>query len=130
VTEAVIFPNIEKLLVAYLAPLLAPVRVVTTVPATRPETFVLLTRVGGPRRDRITERPMVVFEAWAKTEGAAGDLGALVSAHVYALEQTDHPLGYVSAVNEVGGLQRFPDPESGTPRYQFTAQLQTRGVPL
>lgn len=129
-TDAVIFPNVEKLLVAYLGPLLAPVRVVTKVPATRPETFVLLTRVGGPRRDRVTDKPMVVFEAWAKTEGDAGDLGARVAAHVYALEQTEHPLGYVRAVSEIGGLQRFPDPESGTPRYQFTAQLQTKGVPL
>lgn len=129
-TDAVIFPDIEALLVAHLKPLVAPAPVVTRVPATRPAVFLKLTRVGGPRRDLITDRPMVVFEAWATDRAAASDLGRRAEAYVFALAQTEHPLGYVRAVGEVGGLQWFPDPESGTPRFQFTAQLDTRGVPL
>jgi hypothetical protein len=49
---------------------------------------------------------------------------------VFALDQSEHAEGWVRKVAEVGGLQAFPDPLSGTPRYQFTAQFQTRGVPL
>lgn len=128
-TEAVVFPFIEKLLIAALKPNFA-VPFSTRIPATRPESFVRLVRVGGPRRDLITDRPMVVFEAWAKTEDEAGELGLLLQARVFALAQTDHPLGYVRAVTEVGGLQSFPDPVSNSPRYQFTVQLDTRGVPL
>lgn len=128
-TQAVIFPNIEKLLIAALKPLFS-VPFSTEVPATRPPSFVRLTRVGGPRRDVVTEQPMVVFEAWALTALAAGDLGRELQAHVFALAQTDHPTGYVRSVHEVGGLQSFPDPVSSSPRYQFTVQLQTRGVPL
>jgi hypothetical protein len=91
---------------------------------------VLLKRVGGTRRDRITDQPMVVFEAWAPDIGAAAELGANLQARVHALAQTEHPLGWVRAVREIGGLQSFPDPISKTPRFQFTAQLDTRGVPL
>ncbi|WP_051432594.1 hypothetical protein [Promicromonospora kroppenstedtii] len=129
-TDAVIFPDVEALLLAYLKPLVAPVKVVTKVPAARPASFVKLVRVGGPRRDRVTDRPMVVFQAWGPDSVAASELARRVHAHVYALAQTSTPQGYVSAVNEVGGLQYFPDPESGQDCYQFTAQLQTRGVPL
>ncbi len=47
-TDAVIFPDVEALLLAYLKPLVAPVKVVTKVPAARPASFVKLVRVGGP----------------------------------------------------------------------------------
>lgn len=128
-TEAIVFPVVEKLLVAYLAPL-AGVPVTVRVPNPRPASFVKLVRVGGTRRDRITDEPMVVFQCWADTESNAAKLGARIQAHVFALEQTGTPDGYVRSVHEIGGLQYFPDPESGQPTYQFTAQLQTRGVPL
>lgn len=128
--EAVIFPDIEALLIGYLGTRVAPVTVSTRVPATRPASFVKVARVGGPRRDQVTDRPMVVFQAWGPDSVAASTLARTVHAHVYALAQTDTPQGYVSAVREVGGLQYFPDPESGADCYQFTAQLQTRGVPL
>lgn len=128
-SEAIIFPDIEALLVRYL-PSLVGVPVVTKVPAHRPASFVRVKRVGGSRRDRITDQPLVVVEAWAATETDAALLGASAQAYVYALEQTAVDGDYVRAVREAGGLQSFPDPVSETPRYQFTAQLDTRGVAL
>lgn len=128
--EAIIFPNIEKLLGNYLRPLAGGVSVVTKVPTQRPVSFVKLTRVGGPRRDLVTDSPMVVVECWAGTDYEAGELGRLIQAHAFALYQTETPDGYVRAVREVAGLQSFPDPLSGSPRYQFTVQYDTRGVPV
>jgi hypothetical protein len=129
-SEAIRFPVIEKLLIAALKPDFPGLRFVTEVPSTLPASFVLLKRVGGTRRDRITDQPMVVFEAWAPDIGSAAELGAELQARVYALAQTAHPLGWVRAVREIGGLQSFPDPISKTPRYQFTAMFDTRGVSL
>lgn len=128
-TEAIIFPDVEALLVSALPPLIgAPVA--TKVPAERPPLFVRVTRAGGTRRDIVTDLPMVVIECWAATEGVASDLARVTRAHVFALAQTSVGSDFVRAVSEVGGLQRFPDPVSGAPRYQFTVQIQTRGVPL
>jgi hypothetical protein len=129
VTEAVVFPVIESLVVAYLKTHISE-PVAASVPSPRPATFVKVERVGGPRRDRVTDEPMVVVQCWAPSKAEAANLGARVQAYVYALEQTSTPHGYVRAVREVAGLQSFPDPVSGTPCYQFTAQLQTKGVPL
>jgi hypothetical protein len=130
-TEVVVFPFVEKLLRAALLPLVGGVAISTRVPKERPSApFVRLTRVGGPRRDRVTDQPMVVVEVWGPDEVSVGELAERVRAHVFALEQTQTAHGWVRTVREVGGLQSFPDPVTGSPRYQFTVQLDTRGAPL
>lgn len=128
-SEPIVFPDVEALLVRVL-PSLVGVSVSTKVPHPRPDSFVRVKRVGGGRRDLVTDEPIVVVECWAADEVAASYLGRTTHAHVYALAQTSHDGDYVRAVREVGGLQSFPDPLSKTPRYQFTVQMQTRGVPL
>lgn len=125
----VAFPDVEAFLVRVLRDVL-DVPVSTRVPADRPPAFVRLVRVGGTRRDVVTDLPMVTFECWALSETRAADLGREVRARVHALAQTEDAGDYVRAVSEVGGLQAFPDPTSKTPRYVFTVQIQTRGVPL
>lgn len=133
VNEVILFPNAEALLIAALQPKFTE-QVRTTVPKGyqpgRSPAFIKLSRVGGPRRDIVTDRPMVVFQAWAGTEYEAGELGRLLSAHVYALEGTAHPLGWIGGISEVGGLQSYPDQVSGSPCYQFTTQLNLRGVAI
>lgn len=128
-SEPVVFPDVEALLVRALPDPLG-VAVSTRVPNPRPDSFVRVSRVGGTRRDYVTDEPIVVVECWAADEVAASYLGRTAHAHVFALAQTDVDGDYVRAVREVGGLQSFPDPLSKSPRYQFTVQLQTRGVPL
>jgi hypothetical protein len=128
-TEAIVFPDAEALLVTALSPLVG-VPVATRVPNPRPASFVRVKRVGGTIRDVVTDEPLVVVECWAETEIAASDLGRVVRARVFALAQTSVGVDFVRAVREVGGLQAFPDPVSESPRYQFTVQIQTKGVPL
>lgn len=130
-TEAVLFPDAEVLLVAYLSEALPGVPVSTKIPNPRPDVpFLRVLRVGGTRRDLVTDQPMVVVEAWAGDDGPASDLARLAQAYVFALAQTDRPQGYVRAVREVGGIADNPDPVSESPRFTFTVQIDTRGVPL
>lgn len=128
-TEPVVFPDVEALLVRVL-PGRVNVPVSTKVPTTRPAAFVVVTRVGGTRRDLVTDQSLVVVECWADVETVASDLGQLTRAHVYGLAQSDVDGDYVRSVREIGGLQRFPDPISESPRYQFTVQIDTKGVAL
>lgn len=128
-SEPIVFPDVEGLLVRYL-PDLVGVDVSTRVPNPRPASFVRVKRVGGTSPNRITDAALVVVECWASDEVEASYLGRLTRAHVFALAQTSHDGDYVRRVREVGGLQAFPDPVSETPRYQFTVQIDTRGVPL
>ena len=123
-TEVIVFPSVQATLVAALKAVLT-VPVSTKVPAQRPASFVRLVRVGGSRPNLVTDRSIVTFECWAADEPAAERLGALTSAHVYALAPDT-----VRRVKEAAGLQSFPDPLSETPRYQFTLQIDTRGAAL
>lgn len=126
-TEAIAFPDAETLLVNYLEPLLG-VPVSTKIRGTYP--FVRVNRVGGPRSNLVTDRPMVTFEAWAASTVDASDLARRARAYVGALAQSDVGGEWVRRVNEVVGLQDNPDPETETPRYTFTVQLDVRGTPL
>lgn len=127
--EAIAFPDVEALLVRVLGPLLG-VPVSTRVPNPRPDSFVRVSRVGGSRRDLITDQALVVVEGWALTEPEASALTARAQAYVFALAQTSHDGDYVRAVRDAGGLRSFPDPLTESPRYQFTVQIDTRGEAL
>lgn len=127
--EVILFPDVEALLVTAL-PARVGASVSTRVPNPRPASFVRVQRVGGTRPNLITDSATVVVECWAGDSAAAATLGRLTHAHLLALAGSDLPGGFIRAVREVGGLQSFPDPVSGSPRYQFTAQIDTRGEPL
>lgn len=128
-TEAIAFPDAEALAITHLKPLLG-VTVSTRVPSPRPETFVRVVRVGGTRRDLISDRPMLVFECWAASSTAASDLARRARAYVGALPGQSVNGVWVYRVDEIAGPQSFPDPVSGSPRYQFTVQVALRGEAL
>lgn len=122
--ELIVFPDAEAVMVEHL-PARVGVPVTTKVPASRPDSFLRVQRTGGSRRDRVTDRPMLTFEAWAPTETAAQDLAALAHGHLYLL--ADEQVGPVRACRDVGGPVSSPDPESDTPRYVFTVLVDMRG---
>jgi len=127
VTEAILFPDAESLLIRYLEPLLG-VPVSTKIRGTYP--FVRVNRVGGPRSNLVTDRAMVTFEAWAANSVDASDLARRARAYVGALAQSDVNGAWVRSVVEVVGLTDYPDPLTETPRYTFTVQMDVRGEPL
>ena len=122
--ETIVFPDAVELVCDHLRTLLAPTPVVSRVPTTRPATFVRVQRVGGVRRNLVTDEPTLTVEAWAATEQAAQDLSQLARAHIYAMPGG----GDVYRVTEIGGPVLLPDPLSDQPRYSFTVAVATVGT--
>lgn len=123
-SEAIVFPMIEQILVSELSAALGrPVS--TRVPQERPVEFVRVVRVGGQRRNVITDRATVVIECWAGSDYDAAILCGLTRAYLFALAPDK-----VRRVSEIAGPQSFPDPISEHPRYQFTVQIDMRGAAL
>ena len=119
--EAIVFPDAVELVCDHLRIQLAPTPVVSRVPTTRPAAFVKVTRVGGVRRNLVTDEPTLTIEAWAATEQAAHDLSQLARAHVYAMPGD----GDVYRVTEFSGPALLPDPLSDQPRFSFTVAVAT-----
>lgn len=121
--EAYEFINVEAALIGVMV---QRVRVTASVdiPNPRPDEFVQVSRVGGTAGEA-TDRPMVQFIVWGASWRAAHDLAALARRHIMSLRRLGEAPVY--RVREVGGLSRSPDPTSGSPRYQFTVELNMRG---
>ena len=98
------------------------------VPNPRPDEFIVVRRVGGPRRDLVTDEATLTIEAWAQTEEAAHDLAQLARAHVHAMAGTTEGDARVYRVGEFAGPASLPDPESDQPRYTLTVTVAVRGA--
>lgn len=94
------------------------------IPNPRPTEFVQVSRVGGVAR-LVTESPMVQFIVWGGTWSSAFSLAARVRRIVHSVTVLEGQPIY--RIREVGGLSRSPDPVDGSPRYQFTVEVQIRG---
>jgi hypothetical protein len=127
----IVFSDAEELVVRHVADTLAErgqdVHVGTHVPHPRPTPFVLARRLGGPRRDMVTDLPEIGFECWAATAVEAHDLAQLCRAISFGMR--GRAIGGVAVyrVDEIGGPAQLPDPISDEPRYVFTHQIAMRG---
>lgn len=116
-------PDVEALMIAFLKPVIAPVKVATKVPSTRPASFVRVYRTGGSAVNRILEEAQITVDAWAATEVAAFELA---SSCREALLNDASRMPLVRGATETGGLYFSPDPDTNTPRYRFTVALRVR----
>jgi hypothetical protein len=130
----VIFPDVVDLAVDYVKAGLVARGVAAPVGARTPSSgipaagFVLLRRLGGPRRDIVTDQPQLGVECWADTEHRAQTLAQLVRALLFALRGGTlggHP---VYRVQEFAGPAALPDPDTSKPRYVFTHLVDIRGT--
>lgn len=129
--ELLIGADAEALLVTYLRaklPTYFPSIVVATkVRNPRPSAFVQVIRSGGIERDPYTDAPLLVFHSWADTDVTANALARTVQALVKASPGEYLLSGFpVDRYVEAGGIQNNPDPDSASPRYSFSAQLDIR----
>lgn len=122
-----VFPDGEQLLIDWLRHYDDDVQVEPTVPNPRPARWVRVRRVGGPRRDLVTDQPLLVVEAWDDDDADARDLLQLTRARVDAIEGQVFDGVTVYGVTEVGGPGSLPDPTSDQPRWTFTVQVALRG---
>lgn len=125
-TEPVEFPDAERIVIDYLDTVLgAPVSL--TVPNPRPDEFVTVQRVGGPRLNVVADNATLAIEAWADSPTAAKTVLAVARAHLNALGGQTVGGVPIYRVTEVGGPSYLPDPDSEQPRYALTIQVAMRG---
>lgn len=120
---AAVFPDAEKTVIDYLAGQLAGIQVAGKVPNPRPDQFVRIERLGGPRETRVTEAGNFAIEAWAQTDNAAADLLNAARAELFDVE------GNLFGVDEYGGPARLPDPDSAMSRYTASFTIRIRAIP-
>lgn len=124
------FEDAEEVAVKHLMAVLTGVHVSTDVPSPRPAQLVTVLRAGGTRRSLIADSPILIFQAWASNKPDAFDLVKLARAHVHAMPGSFVNDVWVYRVDEVAGPGYMPDPDTNTPRYQFTVQMHLRGTQL
>lgn len=129
-TELITFPDVELLMVQHLDAVLNDAYVCTDVPDPRPAVIVTIQRVGGIRRNLVTDTALMSIQAWAPNKAGSYDLLKLVRAHIHAMPGNQISGSWIYKVVEVGGPIFLPDPESEAPRYQFTVQVWTRGTKI
>lgn len=127
-TELIVFADAEALTVQHLKAALTTAHISSDVPAPLPDPLVTIQRVGGPRQNLVTDGAVLIIQAWSKDKATAHDLCMLARAHIHAMPGTTVGSTWVYKVTEVGGPGYLPDPDTNTPRYQFTVQLRTRGT--
>ena len=130
-SELVVAPDAEAAIVSHLNTTFSArgdaARASTEIPDPRPDRFVRVQRAGGPRRNAVTDAPVLIFESWDVDSVTASALGRLVEAVVLAVDGTwiGSPSVWVEGVSSSSGVTYFPDPDTALPRYQFTLQLST-----
>ena len=124
--QLVTFPDAVAVLVGYLNANITP-PVHGTIPASRPAEFVHVHRLGGPRRDRVTDLPLLSVDCWADTEARADAMAQECRAWVDNLRGSIAST-VVQRVGETGGPVSLPDPSSLTPRVVFSVELALRGT--
>src|SRR5262245_57169489 len=131
-TEVIVFPDVEALVVNYLSAALPgygwDVHVGTKVPDPRPDEFVRVIVTGGTQRDLIVDQPTIALEAWAILEPRAADLAALCRGLLYAMDVVDGVQFY--HCDALSRPQNLPDPQSDQIRYTATYSLSYRGAAI
>ncbi|MFE2997997.1 hypothetical protein ACFXG4_23670 [Nocardia sp. NPDC059246] len=119
-----------SVVVAYLSPLLS-VPVMDHGQSARPDSFVYITRVGGPKKTIVTDGPMITFECWHPVSAEA--LAMEVLDHIenapgdfvpYLDDDGNQHRAWISSYEEVGAPAQHRD--SSIPnldRWVFTARL-------
>jgi hypothetical protein len=131
-TEVIVFPDIELLVIDYLRSELADrdivARVLSRIPAPETGTVVRVFRTGGISTLRVTDSAQMTFEVYADRTETAHDVAQLVRGLVHALTGTTQSGVAFYGVIEFTGPQEFPDPLTDRPRWTFTTQVSVRGT--
>lgn len=128
-TSLLVFPDAEDLFRVSLAAdvsevLGGTVPASTKVPANRPAEFLVVRRIGGSRRDLVTDVPVLQVEAWATKESRASRIAVVVQALMQGYAEVD---GYpVWLEDEVTGPTPYPD-GSQQARYTASYAMAIRG---
>lgn len=115
-------PDVEKAFIAYLNAALTP-PVSSRVPNPRPASFVRVQVIGGDTLAVVIDAPRLLVECWAADQGAAFALARQAWARMSETRAAWVGEVWVSSVN-LSRPVNFPDPDTTSPRHQFTADLR------
>jgi hypothetical protein len=121
-------PDVEKAFVTYLNAALTP-PVSTRVPNPRPAAHVRVQVVGGDSPNVALDAPRLLIECWGADQGAAWALAREAWACVSETRAAWAGGVWVSSVS-LSRPVNFPDPDTASPRYQFTADLRVAMTPI
>jgi len=127
-----VFPDSEELFRAEIAARVSEVLgstilASTKVPGDRPDEFLVVRRVGGSRRDLVTDVPVIQVEAWATRESRASRIANVVQALMQSFTEIG---GYsVGLEDEIVGPTAYPD-GSQQARYTASYAMAIRGEEL
>lgn len=102
----------------------------STVPKPRPESFVVLSRSGGPAATPISDGAQITADSWAPTQPEAAELAQEVRASFYRLDGARVDGVQIYRVEEFSGPTSTPDPATGSARYRQTFTVHIRGFAL
>lgn len=128
-TELVVFPDAELLFsvaleVAVSGSMAGPVRAFTQVPKVRPSEFLVVRRVGGSRRNLVTDVPTLAVEAYALRPSRSILVASHARGAMYSFTDIN---GYaVYDVEEFAGPGDLPDPLAA----EYTRTAATYAAPV
>jgi len=135
VIEAIEFPDVEALVVTYLNgryvadDTFSAVSAGATIPATRPNAFTRIYRIGGSVSSVVVERVTLVVDCYATKSVTASALIRRTLAYLLALDTVSGVQFYDPQV--FAGPSNLPDPNVGTQsRYTATVSVGVRGTAL
>lgn len=126
--EVLVSPDVEAAAVSFLRAglgLLAS-KVATQVPSTMPATMVKVSLTGGSRLDVVSDTAQLTVEVWSVDAPTASHVARRSQALMFSAAGSEPGGVWVRRVEYVGGVQFFPDPDTGKPRYQFTVRWHVR----
>lgn len=118
VTELVAPPDAAQIIIDFLRDA-TDIPGSSAIPKTRPARFYRVVQVPSAGFEgRALFRAVLSVESWGTSAPDAADMANVAIAHLEAA---------TAFYAECGGPGWLPDPLTGTPRYQFTAQVALRG---
>lgn len=130
-TEQIVFPDIERLLVDQLLAEGGGIDAGVAVPDDRTldtAAFWVVRRVGGPRRNLVVDDAMVIVESWGPDRPTAAAAAQTARAIVNATAGLALDGHQIYRVAELAGPGFQPDPDSTHPRYTQTFTVSVRGA--
>lgn len=126
--EVLVSEDFESAAVTFLAAGIGALasKVATKVPATMPTTMVRVSLTGGSRSNVASDTAQLTVECWAPDSPTASNLARRAYALMFSTAGSVAGGVWVRKVEEVGGVQSFPDPDTNKPRYQFTVRWHGR----
>lgn len=133
--EAIVFPDAATITIDHLVEVLpfdgyTDATVHGEIPNPRPDEFIVVERIGGPRQTLVSDAAHLAVDCWSTDDVAAHDIAQIVRARILSM-RGEVIGGYaVGRIDEMSGPYRNPDPDSAQPRYSFQVTVPVRGESL